>query len=63
MANFTVEQINKVEKNKDPSNNDVWCANKVTLTNGNILFVPRDDYNSDAKVVNTWVDAGNTISD
>ena len=63
MANFTVEQINKVEKNKDAAESDVWCANKVTLTNGNILFVPRDDYNSDAKVVNAWVDAGNTISE
>ena len=63
MANFTVEQISKVEKNTDPSESDVWCANKVTLTNGTIWFVPKDDYNSDAKVINAWVDAGNTISD
>ena len=63
MSNFTVEQISKVEKNKDPAADNVWCDNKVTLTNGNVLFVPRDDNNLDAKVVNAWVDAGNTISD
>ena len=38
MANFTVEQISKVDKYKDPAKIDEWCANKVTLTNGNILF-------------------------
>ena len=63
MANFTVEQISKVEKNKDPAKSNEWCANKVTLTNGNILFVPRDDNNLDAQVINAWVDAGNTIAD
>ena len=63
MSNFTVEQISKVEKNLDPAKSNEWCANKVTLTNGNVLFVPRDDNNLDTQVINAWVNAGNTIAE
>ncbi len=40
-----------------------WTSYKMTLDNGQIIFVPLDEANTDYQAIQEWISAGNTVID
>ncbi len=40
-----------------------WTSYKMTLDNGQIIFVPLDEANTDYQAIQTWISEGNTVID
>ena len=40
-----------------------WTSYKMTLDNGQIIFVPLDEANTDYQAILTWISEGNTVID
>jgi hypothetical protein len=40
-----------------------WTSYKMTLDNGQLIFVPLDEANTDYQAIQEWISAGNTVID
>jgi len=52
--------IDTVEKSYVEEN---WTSYKMTLDNGNIIFVPLDTANTDYQAIQEWIADGGTVID
>ena len=52
--------INTVEKIYSVSE---FVSYKMTLTNGQLWYVPLDEANTDYQAIQEWISAGNTVID
>ena len=53
--------INKIEKTYTDEN--LFDCYRITLTDGQILFVPLDEANTDYQAIQEWISEGNTVID